>query len=412
MGPTTLFDKSFLQSLNLDESIWFDHFFISNICPIFYIETLADLEKNIKKGRPQEKVVGDIALKFPDVHGMPNVFHWECFTHNLVGQQIPMTGQIFISQGRPVKVAGKTGVVVERTPEAEAFSRWQKHDFLFIERNFAHIWRRHQSNLDLTNPDKGLDALGFTRKPCRSIEEVKEISEEFVNTMQEEQLISYLLLTNVHKELIYMIIQKWRESGKMPLSEYAPYAAYIMTIDIFFLNAIRAGYISGNRQSNAVDMSYLYYLPFSMVFVSSDKLHRRCAPLFMRSDQEFVWGLDLKADLRKIDDYYRKFPEEEKNKGIITFAPYPPESEEFMVSQLWEHHLHTNRRPTPTPPPPKDDASRIVKDLNQFSDAPSLRPEEIDFDISNPDAVMTKHLVPIKKGSWYILPKDTKPEAY
>ena len=28
-------------------------------------------------------------------------------------------------------------------------------------------------------------------------------------------------------------------------------------------------------------MSYLSYLPFSMTFVSNDKLHKRCAPLFL-----------------------------------------------------------------------------------------------------------------------------------
>ena len=33
MGPTVLFDKSFLQSLTLDEAVIFDHFFISVISP-------------------------------------------------------------------------------------------------------------------------------------------------------------------------------------------------------------------------------------------------------------------------------------------------------------------------------------------------------------------------------------------
>ena len=49
-GPITLFDKSFLQSLNLDESVWFDHFFLTNVCPLFYVETLADLGKPVNEG--------------------------------------------------------------------------------------------------------------------------------------------------------------------------------------------------------------------------------------------------------------------------------------------------------------------------------------------------------------------------
>jgi hypothetical protein len=51
MGPIALFDKSFIQSLLADEVVWFDHFFISNICPIFYVETLADVSKELKTQR-------------------------------------------------------------------------------------------------------------------------------------------------------------------------------------------------------------------------------------------------------------------------------------------------------------------------------------------------------------------------
>ena len=36
MGPITLFDKSFLQAISLDEAVWFDRF----VCPVFYVETL------------------------------------------------------------------------------------------------------------------------------------------------------------------------------------------------------------------------------------------------------------------------------------------------------------------------------------------------------------------------------------
>ena len=46
MGPITLFDKSFLQSLKIDESVWFDHFFLTNVCPLFYGETLGGLGEN------------------------------------------------------------------------------------------------------------------------------------------------------------------------------------------------------------------------------------------------------------------------------------------------------------------------------------------------------------------------------
>lgn len=45
MVPIALFDKSFLQSLSVDKSVWFDHFFLPVVCPLFFVETLADLTK-------------------------------------------------------------------------------------------------------------------------------------------------------------------------------------------------------------------------------------------------------------------------------------------------------------------------------------------------------------------------------
>jgi hypothetical protein len=54
MGPNALFDKSFLQSLSVDESVWFDHYFYAVVCPLFYLETLADLEKAVREGRTPE----------------------------------------------------------------------------------------------------------------------------------------------------------------------------------------------------------------------------------------------------------------------------------------------------------------------------------------------------------------------
>jgi hypothetical protein len=42
---------------------FFDHLFLPVICPLFYIETLADLEKAVRHGRTPEEEVGIIAEK-------------------------------------------------------------------------------------------------------------------------------------------------------------------------------------------------------------------------------------------------------------------------------------------------------------------------------------------------------------
>jgi hypothetical protein len=73
IGPIALFDKSFIQSLSVDESLWFDQFFHSVVCPIFFVETLADLAKMPRDGRTAEGEVRIIAAKFPEMHGSPCV---------------------------------------------------------------------------------------------------------------------------------------------------------------------------------------------------------------------------------------------------------------------------------------------------------------------------------------------------
>jgi hypothetical protein len=87
VGPTALFDKSFLQSLTIDESVWFDNFFLTNFCPIFNVETLADLGKPFKKGKKADQEVGIIARKFPDMHGPPANSTW-------ISAQLTLRGRI------------------------------------------------------------------------------------------------------------------------------------------------------------------------------------------------------------------------------------------------------------------------------------------------------------------------------
>jgi hypothetical protein len=42
-----------------------------------------------------------------------------------------------------------------------------------------------------------------------------------------------------------------------------------------------------------------------------------------------------------------------------------------------------------------------------MADAPTLLPEEIDFNPYDPDTLTIKKLVRVRKGSWYQFPKGT-----
>src|ERR1035437_8513928 len=97
MGPTALFDKSFLQSLTVDESVFFDQFFHTVICPLFHVETLADLNKAAREGKRPEDEVGIIADKVPQMHSAPTLSHKELAIQNLIGNAVPMDGRMLLA---------------------------------------------------------------------------------------------------------------------------------------------------------------------------------------------------------------------------------------------------------------------------------------------------------------------------
>jgi hypothetical protein len=101
--------------LNLDEGVWFDNFYLANITPLFFVETLADLEKIDAKRRSPEQVVGGLAAKTPS-GGRPNVHHAALCEGELLGYAVDMRlGRPVIAGGRPVATSGQTdGDVHER----------------------------------------------------------------------------------------------------------------------------------------------------------------------------------------------------------------------------------------------------------------------------------------------------------
>ena len=147
---------------------------------------------------------------------------------------------------------------------------------------------------------------------------------------------------NIPQNLHSAIAQAWQNAGKRTLPEYAPYAAYCLTVELFFQIALGAGLIGGERPSNRTDIAYLFYLPFSMVFVSSDDLHRRTAPLFMRPEQAFAWGIDLKVALKSINEHFLQLSEDERDKGISAFAHSPPAGN--LVADLWDRFMRRGYR--------------------------------------------------------------------
>ncbi len=410
MGPIVLFDKSFLQSLSLDEAVLFDHLFTVVISPLFFVETLADLEKAVRQGRTPEQEVGIIAEKTPEMNYGVNVFHGSLCLNNLFGGPLEMEGRIYAAGGRPVKVHGKTGVVFKEPPEAQAFSRWQNGDFLEVERMYAKGWRTALAILKFDKIIKKLNALGIDPKSCRSLDQAKALADRFVTTQPNYRYLQFAMgtlgLPMAHWETI---VGRWKESGSPALPKFAPYAAYVLAVDVFFYICLAAKLFSREKISNRVDLAYLYYLPFCMAFVSSDKFHRSTTPFFLRLDQEFVWGADLKTGLGQIHEYYKGLSENEKEKGLLSMHGLPPAAEGSSIGRLWDRFCPNWRtsRQNPIANMDAEAKERIITMGNSFKDGPTAPPLS-HSEFGDLDAIVVSRNVRKKRGNYWQVPKDLK----
>ncbi|MBU8920932.1 MAG: hypothetical protein KOO63_03630 [Bacteroidales bacterium] len=406
MGPVVLFDKSFLQSLNIDEAVWFDHFFYPNIAPVFFIEALADLEKTVKSGSTPEAAVGALARKTPQVSGNPNAYHIHLCEGELNKSPVEMSGRVIIRGGTAVSSGNQTGVIHEEPPEAIAFSRWHQGEFLQAERLAAKAWRKHLASIDLVSIQDAIRTIAPVPEQIRDLETAKANADAFVSDPQ--HVGDCLTLVNrfigVPAPVCVAAGQRWRHLGRIPFSVTAPYTAFVLSVLVFFYFCTAASLISKERVSNVVDMAYLFYLPFATIFTSSDKLHRRCAPLFLREDQEFLWGYDFKKGLDQVDQYFDKFPDDVKAKGISAFASRPPKESSFLISDLWDRHCgdwRNTRSPMDRMTP--DHEAQIVEQVTRWNKAQVLEDQSSSEEYGTE---IFKHRVDRKRGKWWQVPAE------
>jgi len=410
MGPILIFDKSALQCLNSEEACWLENFFIANITPLFFIETLADLEKNIKDGRTPEQVVGNIAGKTPILGARPNVYHQNLIAGELMGESIPMEHrQIIISGGIPVATADKKGIFYKSSSEEEAFRRWQRKEFLGLERQIAKLWRLNLLNSDL---NKDYEMFKLLIKP-KSLSGVKQtVNDLLLNEDKKEILLKFALdLLGVPILQQEKIIKRWENQGKQLFKDFAPYSAYVFSVDLFFNIAVAADLISKDRPTNKVDMAYLYYLPFCMVFVSGDKLHSKVAPLFIEEDQSFIDAYDLKKDFKKLNDHYLKLPDEIKIQGVLRFAPRPPLDSDFLVTRLWDKHIgkgwrdETNSNAVNINPEIQE---KLMEEIRQFKEGAKAVDPSIQINSEEANHIVIEKKVPVKRGRWRLVPPEVE----
>ena len=343
---------------------------------------------------------------------IPNIFHATLCENELRGERIPLTGQIPVGGGKPVRSGNEAAVVFDEFPEPLAFARWQKGQFDALERQTALLWRKTLTELELSRVAEMFRRLGVDGKSCRALEDAKRMAEAVVASEEQksDRVQHALVFLGIDRWLHREIIERWATLSYRPIGRHAPYCAHVLTVELFFQFALAANLISSNRPSNRADIAYLLYLPFCHLFGSSDRLHRKSAAHFLRPNQQFVWGPDLKEGLKSLNEHYSALPDQVREQGLNRFARLPPTEGNFLVSRLFDRHCRGWRSRQDSGEVRKENPKNeeLLARMTNLRTAPQLRDDQIDFDVQSPDAVLVKLTVRKKRGSWYLLPKDLK----
>lgn len=412
-GPCIIFDKSALQALSPDESVWLEMYFNSSVTPVFYVETLADLEK-VGGARDGAKIAGELARKTPS--GMvPIIHHRQLVASEVSGQDITMDGRPVIGGGSVRRTPdGKVGVFFEEFPERAALDRWQRGEFEEIERGAAKEWRH-----DLTRQDHELK-IGLLKNivppgmRLNSLEAIKKVGDDFCAGADVHSLQLMLEVLGIVQRARGIIVERWEAAGRPPLVDFLPFASHIFKVDLVYYLGVNGGFISSVRVSNKADLAYLYYLPFTMVFITGDRLQLRVAPLFLGKRTSLVSAADLKAALKEMDEYHDKLPDEVKAQGVMSFAGgYPPPKMDNVVTQLWDKHMRPDwrdiqKRKNAGEPDDDGPPSKTVKEMMaEIEESTPIAPGEPGFEVAdNPDLLTLDRRMFVHRGKWRMVSKE------
>lgn len=414
-GPSLLFDKSTLESLSVNEAVLLDNFYRSTITPLFFVECLADLEREMfrMKGTP-EQLVGSLAERTPDCQSSANVHHMEILKGELSGQFSLDTVLLrpFVSGGKVVQLGDSKGMIFQPSEEEDAVQRWARYDFLGLERQIAKRWRRMIEQIDLQAMSANVRrAIGPWRKPL-SLQDARTMTDTIIDNLEPEWLLRFGLELLGVPEATENVVGDWQSNRKKPLRAYRPYFIHMLSINIFFSLVLPTQLLSKVKSSHQIDLAYLYYLPFCAVFSSRDNFHVQVAPLFMNPAQQFVHGDDLKADLKRLDDLYLQLPPETREKGLYSFAQFPPDDGSYLTSRLWDAYLPDWRKGSKNlvnvPQQIKDALKELIEKYQQAPAAPSstvVRTDQLDF------AQLSRQIKPLK-GDYFRIAKDVALKAH
>ena len=341
MGPIIILDKSTFQSLSKQEHFFLHMHFMENLTSILGMELLGDLRKEAPGSISAEEKVSELAEKFGGSGPVTNVDYRTLCMNSLLGNHFPLVGSIIPQSARTVHdPEGGQGMVIDLSPLNHAILRWQDGKFEEFEQEFAGYWRKVTQNLDLDSFRDQLNAHHVILPKVTDLDELRQTVDTLLATAAYQDIWLSWLLDQLslpqHSET--MILMRWRARTSALMKDFSPYSNHCLRALLMLLVGTRHKLLRW-QPTNLIDVQYLYYLPFCMVFASNDRLHCDLAPLLIRNDQSFAHGGELKADLNRIEEFEKSLNDLERKKLAYALGSYPLPKKDSVVHKLWKKHM-------------------------------------------------------------------------
>ena len=339
-----LLDKSIIVGLSYENFKYLYRNLSPFITPPLIYELISELGKpgNINKLKKKLKL---LSTKCVEVHPQTISNHNHFLLANLLGTTIPMNGIVPEDRGTLVRHKdGTIGYIVEELEEVKTLQRWSAGQFTELDiKQGQSITKDRDIVKNIPEFLKRLDShWNKSSKEIKNISELGTYVDECIKILERNNT-EYIIIelynghfndTILKRSFLDKIIKKWKNSGALPLSQYAPYAFYCLRLMMIYRFGITYNFISTSiKQNTYFDLQYIYYLPFCHFFSSGDNFHKNISSIFLREDQKF---LD-KEDLKKNSVFIKN--QNKKNK-LISNKPFGSTS----IKKLWANLKPKNRK--------------------------------------------------------------------
>ncbi len=355
MGPILTFDKSFLQMLSPAEVDELDLQFEIFVTPILVSEIVADLRHpSPRPGRVPEDMVRALASKMVSNHGIMQAHFRKLALGELSGRMsFPMVGSVIVDSSAPNVMTSKDGhgLIYDSRQDREMWGAWAAGNFSKTDEYLASRWREQIAQIDVK------DIAEFWRDFCakrlpgaRTIADVIFGIDELISKPSESKnLLSMIYHFTEAPRAICHLSMALADAGLLPnVRAWAPYCVSVTRLSMVLCCCLALKLVT-SRPTNVLDLQYLFYSPFGMVFVSQDKLQRDLWPA-TTTQASFVWGDELKEDLHRYVQARQEWKDARKEGGLFVSYTEHFTSQDSIIARLHEKHLIQPRGPRSSGP--------------------------------------------------------------